>query len=207
MSCNYLFESKKDNRHKVFLSYYHKDDQYYRNRFEELFGHLFLSKSVEPGDIDADVSTEYIKRLIQKNYIEDTSVLVVLVGPKTYGRKHVDWEISAALNKKVGGGYSGLLGLCLPTHPDFGKKYINPPAIDLILSLPTHPDYGKDKYNADVVPQRLVDNLKSGYAKFYDWTEEEAKIKKWIEEAFQARINKAGKIDNSREQFKYNRCE
>ena len=184
MSWNYLFESKKDNRHKVFLSYYHKDDQYYRNRFEKLFGHLFISKSVEPGDIDTDVSTEYIKRLIQQNYIEDTSVLVVLVGPKTYGRKHVDWEISATLNKKVGG-YSGLLGLCLPTHPD----------------------YSKDKYNADVVPPRLVDNLKSGYAKFYDWTEDEAKIKKWTEEAFQSRIDKADKIDNSREQFKYNRSE
>lgn len=78
MSWDYLFESKKDTQHKVFISYYHKDDQYYRNRFEELFGDLFISKSVEPGDIDTDVSTEYIKRLIQQNYITDTSVLVVL---------------------------------------------------------------------------------------------------------------------------------
>ncbi|MDH7552614.1 MAG: TIR domain-containing protein [Spirochaetota bacterium] len=148
-----------------------------------MFGHLFISKSVEPGDIDTDVSTEYIKRLIQQNYIKDTSVLVVLVGLKTWGRKHVDWEISAALNKKVGG-YSVLLGLCLPTHPD----------------------YGKDKYNPDIVPPRLVDNLKSGNAKFYDWTEDEFKIKKWIEEAFQVRIDKVDKIDNSREQFKNNRC-
>lgn len=35
--------------------------------------------------------------------IEDSSVLVVLAGPYTWGRKHADWEISAALNKKVGG--------------------------------------------------------------------------------------------------------
>jgi hypothetical protein len=184
MSENYLFESKKDTQHKVFVSYYHKDDEYYRNRFEELFGHLFINKSVEPGDIDTDLSTEYIKRLIQQNYITDTSVLVVLVGPKTYCRKHVDWEISAALNKKVSG-YSGLLGLCLPTHPD----------------------YDKDKYKADIVPPRLVDNLKSGYAKFYDWTEDESEIKKWVEEAFSNRIEKAHLIDNSRLQFKYNKCE
>lgn len=52
MSWDYLFESKKDTRRKVFISYYHKDDQYYRNRFEDLFGHLIMSKSVEPGDID-----------------------------------------------------------------------------------------------------------------------------------------------------------
>lgn len=184
MSWDYLFESKKDTRHKVFISYYHKEDEYYRNSFEKLFGHLFINRSVKPGDIDTDVSTEYIKRLIQEDYIADISVLVVLVGPKTYCRKHVDWEISAALMKKVGG-YSGLLGLCLPTHPD----------------------YGKDKFNPDIVPPRLVANIRSGYAKFYDWTEDEHKIKKWIEEAFKARIDKADLIDNSLPQFRHNRCE
>jgi len=186
MSSDYLFGSEKDTRHKVFISYYHKDDEKYkyREKFEELFGHIFINKSVEGGDIAPDNSDGYIKRLIQQNYITDTSVLVVLVGPKTYCRKHVDWEISAALNKKVGG-YSGLLGLCLPTHPD----------------------YDKDKYNPDIVPPRLVDNLKSGYANFYDWTKDESKIKKWVKEAFQARIDKADKIDNSMEQFKDDRCE
>lgn len=184
ISWNYLLESKKDGRHKVFISYYHKDDNYYREHFEKSFGHLFIFKSVKPGDIDTDVSTEYIKRLIQQNYITDTSVLVVLVGPKTYCRKHVDWEISAALSKKVGG-YSGLLGFCLPTHPD----------------------YDKNKYNPNIIPPRLVDNLKSKYAKFYDWTGDESIIKKRVEEAFKARIDKADKIDNSRLQFSYNRCE
>lgn len=173
---------KGDTRHKVFISYYHKDDQYYRNRFEELFGHLFINKSVELGDIDTDVSTEYIKRLIQENYITDSSVVVVLVGKNTYGRKHVDWEISAGLNKKVGG-YSGLLGLCLPNHSD----------------------YGKDKYQSDIVPPRLVDNLQSGYAKFTDWTENEASIKNRIEDAFNVRIDKTDKIDNSKPQFTNNR--
>jgi len=184
MNWNNLFESIKDTRHRVFISYYHKDDEYYRNHFGELFGHLFINTSVKPGDIDTDLSTEYIKRLIQKGYITGTSVVLFLVGAKTYCRKHVDWEISAGLNKKVGG-YSGLLGLCLPTHPN----------------------YPQDKYNPNTVPPRLVDNLKSGYANFYDWTESEDSIKKWIEQAFQSRTDNADKIDNSREQFRYNRSE
>ena len=172
-------------KHKVFVSYYHKDDEKYRNRFEKVFGDLFISKSVEPGDIDTDVSTDYIKRLIQKDYISDASVIIVLVGAKTYCRKHVDWEISAALSKKAGG-YSGLLGLCLPTHPNY-----------------------KENYNQDIVPSRFVDNLESGsgYASFDDWTEDEKKIKKWIERAFQDRVDKADKIDNSRVQMKKNICD
>ena len=180
----YLFESKKDTSHKVFLSYYHKEDEYYKKRFEELFVHLFINKSVRSGDIDTDVSTEYIKRVIQQNYISDTSIIVVLVGPKTYCRKHVDWEISAALMKKAGG-YSGLLELCLPNHPD----------------------HGKNKFDPTIVPQRLVDNCETKYAKFYDWTEDESEIKERIEDAFNARMEKSDLIDNSRLQFKHNRCE
>ena len=171
-------------KHKVFISYYHHDDEKYRKKFEDLFGDIFINKSVEPGDIDSDLSADYIKRLIQEGYISDSSVVLVLVGPKTYCRKHVDWEISAGLNKKLNG-YSGLLGVCLPTHSD----------------------YGRDKYNADVVPLRLVDNLKSKFAKYYDWTEDEQKIKGYIQDAFDRRIEDSDKIDNSSKQFEKNGCD
>jgi hypothetical protein len=35
-------------------------------------------KSVQPGDIDTDNSDQYIKRLIQEDYIGDASVVMVL---------------------------------------------------------------------------------------------------------------------------------
>jgi len=173
---------QRDTRRKVFISCSHSD-RYYRYRFEDLFGHLFIIKPVKLGDISTDVSTEYIECLIQENYISVASVLVVLVGRNTRDRKHVDWEISAALKKKVDG-YSGLLGLCLPTHPA----------------------YREDKNKTDFVPYRLADNLKAGYAKFYDWTESESSIKSWVEDTFQARISRADKIDNSRPLDDSNKC-
>jgi hypothetical protein len=169
-------------KRKVFISF-HSKDIYYKNRFESLFGHLFVNKSVKFGGIDSDLDDSYVKRLIREDYLTDSSVCVVLVGLETYCRKHVDWEISAALNKKTGG-YSGLLGLCLPTHPDFVR----------------------DVYNPDIVPLRLVDNLKSGYANLYNWTENEEAIKARVEIAFENRISKAEKIENWRTQFSYNRC-
>ena len=175
-----------DSRHKVFISYYHKDDQYYRDEFERRFGHLFINKSVKPGDIDSDLSDEYIKRLIQEGYLTDSSVVLVLVGPKTYCRKHVDWEISAGLNKKVGG-HSGLVGLLLPEFP---LSYDN-------------------KYNYSDIPARLADNVKSGYAKIYTWNyacSGDEIIKSVIQEAFDNRISKADKIDNTRRQLQINLC-
>jgi hypothetical protein len=166
-------------RHKVFLSYCHRDDQYYRNRFDELFGHLFVDRSVEPGGIGTDISAEYIKRLIEEGYITDSSVLVVLVGERTWGRRNVDWEISAGLDRRIGAHTAGLLG----------------------IRLPTQTDYDKSQHRMDLVPPRLRDNLKTGYAKFYDWTESESILEGWIDDAFQARTARADKVDNSRRLF------
>lgn len=187
MAYESLLGLRKDTRHKIFISYYHKDDEYYRYQFEQSFGHLFISKSVQPGDINSDVSADYIKRLIQMGYITDASVVVILVGPKTYCRKHVDWEISAGLNKKVGG-YSGLLGILLPQFPLTSEG----------------------KYHYEDIPSRLADNVKSGYAKIYRWDwlcDSESNVTSAIEDAFQDRIIKTDKINNSSTQFVYNRCD
>ncbi len=186
MQYNY-YARKKEELHKVFISYYHKDDQFYRDKFEKNFGHLFISKSVKPGDIDSDLSDDYIKRLIQDDYISDSSVVLVLVGAKTKCRKHVDWEISAGLNKKVGG-YSGLIGILLPTF--------------------TFDSDGKSYYYRDI-PARLADNIKSEFAEIYKWDwvcGSDDRIKNAIETAFNNRVDKKEKIDNSRKQFENDLC-
>lgn len=174
-------------RHKVFISYYHHDDQAYRDLFERTFGHLFISKSVQLGDINSDLSTEYIKRLIQEDYISNSSVVLVLIGPKTKCRKHVDWEISAGLNLKVGG-YSGLMGILLPTFP---------------LTINQNYEYG-------AVPGRMADNIRTEYALMYSWDwicQDAQRITTAIEQAFTNRVDKKHLIDNSRQQLQYNLCE
>jgi len=170
-------------KHKVFISFHSKDMEY-KLEFERLFGHLFISKSVDEGDIDENHSSEYVKRLINEGYMDDSSVVIVLIGEKTFCRKHVDWEIYGGLSVKVGG-RAGLLGICLPTNEDY-------PGLT---------------YQANRTPARFVDNQQTGYAKYYDWTFSEANIERWIEEAFQNRINKYWDADNSRVQLRENLCD
>ena len=153
-------------------------DQQYRKRFKDLFGGLFDIDSVSQSASGGEDSNVYIQRLIQGEYITVISVVIVLVGKDTWGRKHVDWEIAAALTKKADG-YSGLMGLCLPTHPA----------------------YRNIEYKTEIVPYRLIDNVKSGYARFYDWTESEGDMRVWIKDAFQARINRVDMISNSRPHY------
>lgn len=171
-------------KRKTFISYYHKDDQKWKESFQNLTADLIVNKSVKDGDINSDVSDEYIKQLIQKGFLSDTTVLVVLLGPKTKCRKHVDWEISGALNLKVGEHYSGLLGLMLPTHPD----------------------YGTGRYTYSEQPQRLTDNLKSRYALIRDYTTDRKKLQEYIELAYKKRTSNDSDRTNSRIQMKKDTC-
>lgn len=171
-------------KRKTFISYYHNDDQAFKTELRNLASDLIVSKSVEAGDINTDVSTEYIKQLIQKGFLSDTTVLIVLIGNKTKCRKHVDWEISGALNQKVGGNYAGLLGLILPNHPDFGTK----------------------KATYDLMPARLADNFKSNYAVIRDYTTNRITLQNYIEEAFNNRTTKTLDRINSRLQLQRNTC-
>jgi hypothetical protein len=113
---DYLGELPKQlPKRKTFVSFYHKDDEVYKEKFYRLTKDLTINKSVKTGDIDTEISQDYIKHLIHDGYLYDTTLLTILVSPKTKCRKHVDWEISGALNVKVGDKYSGLLGiLCQP---------------------------------------------------------------------------------------------
>jgi len=171
-------------KHKVFISYHHANDEYWKNLFIEKFSEsfdAFIDKSVRDGDIDdANLTSEQIYQKIRDNYIKDSTVTIVLIGTETWKRKHIDWEIATSLwdgsiNKR-----NGLLGIILPSYY---KTY--------------------EKYNPCTIPPRLYDNIKCGYAKIYNWIDDAYTIKKVIHEAFERRF----KIepDNSRERYKYNK--
>lgn len=73
---------------KVFVSYHHDNDQYYREHLAEL-GHVhgaFQDGSVEVGDIVDDLPSETIRRIIRDDYLRDTEVTILLCGTETKPR-------------------------------------------------------------------------------------------------------------------------
>lgn len=169
-------------KHKVFISFYHHDDQYYKDFIDNNLSGNIINKSVKDGEIDSDNSDEYIKRLIREEKISDSSVVVVLVGSNTKKIKHVDWEIYAGLRASINGN-AGLIGILLP-------------------SLHKSPS---GEYYYDELPGRLADNIKSGYADYYEWDDAINRFDEIIDIAFENRIKRKALIDNSRPQMKYNR--
>ena len=67
-------------RHKVFVSYHHENDQAYRDRFETLFSDIYdimESRSVQDRDIDPNLNTEAIRQGIRNKYLRDSTGTVV----------------------------------------------------------------------------------------------------------------------------------
>ncbi len=179
-------------KHRVFVTFHH-DDELYRQEFDQRFSDHFQSSSVDLGDIDPSNSDEHIKRLIQQEHVVNASVVFALYGANTYKRKFVDWEISAALSRKVGN-YKGLAILLLPTFPaspfDMNGNYN-----ESLIYPYLHP--------------RTAANLQSGYADLYFWpgmypSFETATMPEIIRNAYEKRDTHAELIVNNHPQYTNN---
>ena len=139
-------------RLQIFISYYHQGDQEYKDRLVQALDSKVVDMSVSPEDIhDGTLHLDEIRRRIRDDHIAGATVTIVLIGPCTWQRRHVDWEISASLIDRPRNPRCGVLGLLLPTHPDYGRR-------------------AKDR-NLHLIPPRLARNLRGDapFAIVYDW--------------------------------------
>ena len=155
-------------RRKIFVSYHHGGDQWYYNEFSRLFHDEW--EAVYDNSLDRQIDSEntlYVMQRIRDNFIHGTSCTVVLIGGQTHQRKYVDWEIKATLNKD-----HGLLGIVLPTHV-------------------------RNANGEFIVPDRFLDNWKTGYASFIYW--ENLNAQTLASAVHTAASASSSLIDNSRE--------
>lgn len=156
-------------KHKVFVSYHHANDQWYKEellRLNRIYD-LFIDYSVNTGDIDENLPSKRIREIIRDNYLGDSTVTILLVGTETKNRKHIDWElkssmINGSINKK-----SGILVITLPstkcnfyTATHSGEKERIYPNNNSWVSINDRNEYER-RY--PYLPARIIDNLlKSG---------------------------------------------
>jgi hypothetical protein len=157
--------------HKVFISYHHRNDQFYKEQLLLLNrqGDIFLDQSVDTGDINDDLDDETIRELIRDEYLCESSVTILLVGTETKYRKHVDWELYSSMydgrvNKK-----SGILVINLPTiyctyfkAAHAGEKDRVYPGITDWKTIDNRREYEVRFPN---MPDRIIDNLLKKEAK------------------------------------------
>jgi len=185
--------------HKVFVSYHHEQDQWYKEelvRMAELYG-VFVNQSVDTGDIDDSLSDEAIREKIRDEYLRDTTVTIVLVGTQTKNRKHVDWEVYSSMfdgriNKK-----SGILVINLPstncdrvvvTHGDDEKRLVYP---ELSGWIPVG-DRSQVERDFPILPERIMDNVARAKISIVPWSKigkAPEKLKTLVELAYRDRAS------------------
>ena len=158
-------------RHNVFISH-HDADREYKRRLNQMMGDFIVDMSVDEDDIDdTDLATETIRQEIRDGFIRQTSVTIVLIGPCTWQRMHVDWEIHSSIRHTDYNRRCGLLGIWLPNHPD----------------------HGSETYRERLMPARLADNIRGDdpYALLHDWPRKRVRrqetVRQWIDDAFSRR--------------------
>ena len=105
-------------RHKGFFSYHHENDQQYKDWLVEEMAADIVDRLVEDGDFDDRLKTGTIWEKIRDKHIADATVVLVLIGRHTWGRRFVDWEIGSALNKSKNSSRCGVLAILFPDQPD-----------------------------------------------------------------------------------------
>lgn len=167
-------------KRKVFISHY-KGDRKEVDGFIDEFSDIFIPKVLGANNNDDFINsndTDYVMRRIRENYLQDSTVTIVLIGSCTHSRRYVDWEIKSSLRK---GQFTpnGLIGILLPSQ-----------------SVSAH------------LPPRFKANWERGesncYARYRSYPISKELLSTWIEDAYKARTSRAHLINNSKDMMKYN---
>lgn len=167
-------------KHRVFISYHHANDQYYKNKLEQMNRDhgIFVNLSVALGDIDDDEDPQTIRKIIRDDYLKDTTVLILLVGTETKNRKHVDWEVYSSMRDGAVNKKSGILVVNLPstgttwirsTHGREEKEEAHPDVVEWV-SIDSRETY-EERY--PYMPARIIDNFmsKKSYISVVNWSQ------------------------------------
>ena len=154
--------------HKVFISYYHYEDQDYKDELVEMGeeNRIFIDRSVDTDDISDHLPPQTIRQKIRDEYLRDSTVTIVLVGENTWRRKHVDWEIYSSMidgkvNKKSGIlvvnlPSAGAGDFCTATHQGETETVYPHIHISNWITINDRTEYEK-RY--PYMPPRIMDNL------------------------------------------------
>jgi hypothetical protein len=158
-----------------FISYHHDNDKKYILALRRKLDYMKVSDRSLKNNIGHLADSTIYK--IVRTKMRNCSVTIILIGNETGNRKWIDWEIWASLRAY--------------NHPTDPFKSFKPNGL-LAIFLP------RKKH---VIPERLQDNIDSGYAVSMKWENLERDFERKVNFAFWRRTFASQKIENRRERM------
>ena len=134
-----LFQKHKQ---RLYVGYDHLADGPYYEAFKRMFSSLYeivRDNSMER-ELDGDDAEGFIRQ-VRGESMDECAGAIILCGGRTHLGKFVDWEIKAALDRKL-----SLIGIILPSNPD-------------------------DPLRGPLLPERMRVNFEGGFAVICRWHE------------------------------------
>ncbi|MDN6900663.1 TIR domain-containing protein [Oenococcus sicerae] len=184
--------------HKTFISYHHSGEQELKDELIDAATSedYFIDKSVSDGDIDTNLSEDAIMKKIRNDFIQDSSVIVVLIGEQTADRPFVNSEIQAGL---WGDDPVGMVGVVRDDLFEriYSKTFCTAPGCNCGVELKTPTPLLKEKIPFLVRENNLrLEDEKSTYPHYkdseaycgiYRYSTFVKNIEKYIDAAFEKR--------------------
>jgi hypothetical protein len=130
---------KVKNNKKIFISYVRNDSEKYINEIKKKLTDMQFDPITEMVDLTKKYDDQGIRTIIRDKYMKDCDYVLVLLSENSWKRKHIDWEISAALRDSKFNPRKAVVTVFMPSY---GEMFIR---------------------NTSKTPQRLIGNIKSGY--------------------------------------------
>ncbi|MBQ6444130.1 MAG: TIR domain-containing protein [Methanosphaera sp.] len=144
----------------IYISYFHIDE-YFKNLLNDMIGENYKIKSSPQEYYIKNNFNSYMDQLNSTN--NEENIFIVLVGTDTYRSVNVDWELEFGLTH-----HDAILGLCLPTNDDYKKDVCTP----------------------KTTPTKLLNNLYTGYASYFDWTDSFNDLSEYINIAVNNKLHR-----------------
>lgn len=154
---------------KLYVSYHHDGDEHFYREFCRLVeGYYETVQDSSDERVSGCTDAERVITGLRESYVAETVCTVVLCGLQTAYRRFVDWEIKAGLDLS-----HGLVAVILPENlPDWRGRYS--------------------------LPERLADNLESGFAECLHLLQLSRGLRLFGKQVEEARAKPKSLIRNSR---------
>ncbi|MEX2410914.1 MAG: TIR domain-containing protein [Candidatus Paceibacterota bacterium] len=171
-------------KRRVFISHY-RGDRIEVDNFINLFGNKlgiftpYVLGANNNDDFIHSSNTDYVMNQIRSKYLKDSTVTIVLLGACTHSRRYIDWEIKSSLRSGENFTPNGLMAIVLPSQNN--KAH-----------LPSRFERNWNQEHSNC------------YARYWSYPDSINQLGEWIDDAYQARVNRLDLIDNPRDMMRYN---
>ncbi|MCP4394720.1 MAG: TIR domain-containing protein [Alphaproteobacteria bacterium] len=149
-----------DQRKLAFVSYDREHDEMYFDILQELLSnHYTFRANRSIQDATKQNNPDYVTEEIFEKHVAWPPVTIVLCGSESFKKKWMDWEICATLERK-----HALLGITLPNAT-------------------------KTKNGKVIIPERLMDNMRTRYSHCISWANNSNYLHKHINVALEKSKN------------------